>query len=470
MPGVVAHAAVGVEVPAMKPSGKSSYYVALFAAVSALLSILLVACSLGGGTQSAVRTVTPPTATVGEMDLRGKRLYTPQQMRHVYGFDTLIEQGDTGKGQTVVVIDSFGSPTLQQDVDTFDSYYHLPAIAVQVLTPLGNASFDPTNKGMVGWAREAEEDVETVHALAPDARIVLYLSPTTWTEGTAGMPNYFQLEQDAARSYPGSPVSQSWETSESTLSDPASRATVQQWDDFFHTATTQQHMTYFAASGDTGATNFLKVGDTQLASQPTTGFPSDDPWVTAVGGTVLSIQDTVTGEIAWPDSGGGTSAIFPTPLYQQGLPAGARTLLHGARGTPDVAASASLDAGLGVYLMGQWTVSVGTSAGAPVWSALTAILNQKAGHAIGFLNPLLYQLASSPSYGQDFHDITIGNNNVNSDTLHVAGYSAGPGWDAVTGLGSPDAAHLIPDVISLSVTSGYRTAAGVAGPLCACGG
>jgi subtilase family serine protease len=373
-------------------------------------------------------------------------------MRVAYGVDTLIAQGFTGKGQTVVVIDAFGSPALQQDMDAFNSYYHLPSTTVQVLSPLGNPAFDPTNKDMVAWAEETEEDVETVHALAPGAQIVLYVSPVTWTEGTTGMPDFLTLEQDAVQTYPGSPVSQSWDTSEATLADPASRAVVQRWDDFFHTATTQDGMTYFAGSGDYGASNVQDVGGTRLASQPTSGFPADDPWVTGVGGTTLTMQGTVPEETAWRFSGGGISALYTTPSYQRGLPAYVQTVLQGKRGIPDVAASADIHDGLGIYVMGQWKVSLGTSAGAPVWSALTAILNQKAGRALGFLNPLLYQLAASPTYAQDFHDIIAGNNDVNAAGVHVTGYSAGAGWDAVTGLGTP-AAHLIPDLVSASAVS-----------------
>lgn len=434
----------------------------LSAATTTLLCVLLAACTTGGTTNSgnlgATATPAGPTATPDhEMDVGGSRLYTPHQMSLAYGFDALYAQGLTGKGQTVVVIDSFGSPTLQQDLDHFDNYYHLPATTVQVLAPLGTKPFDPTNQDMLGWAGETEEDVQTIHALAPGATIVLYTSPVSETEGTIGLPQFLQLEQDATQRYPGSPVSQSWNASEATLTDASGRAEVQQWDDFFHTATTQHGMTFFAGSGDWGASNYVDLQGSQLASQPTSGFPSDDPWVTAVGGTTLSISGSGASESAtettWQESGGGISAFYATPSYQQGLPSGDQSVLQGKRGIPDVASSADVRAGLGIYVMGRWVVSNGTSAGSPVWSALTAILNQKAGHALGFLNPLLYQVAASSTYAQDFRDITSGNNTVDQGGIHVTGYSAGAGWDAVTGLGSPNAAHLVPDLVAAASAS-----------------
>jgi subtilase family serine protease len=382
------------------------------------------------------------------MVINGAHLYTPHQMRVAYGVQSLIDQGFTGKGQTVVIVDSFGSPTVQQDLDAFDTYYHLPKPTLTVIAPLGTKPFDASNQDMVGWAYETEEDVETVHALAPDASIVLLTSPVSETEGTIGLPEFLQLEQYAVQHFPGSPVSQSWNASEATLTDSAGRALVQQWDDFFHQAATKEHMTFFAGSGDWGASNYVDLQGQRLASQPTSGFPADDPWVTAVGGTTLNITGGTIQETAWPESGGGLSAFYATPQYQQSLSSNVQSLLQGKRGIPDVASSADTRHGLGIYVQGQWTVSNGTSAGSPVWSALTAIANQKAGHPLGFLNPLLYKLGTSGRYGQDFRDITSGSNAVNGSGVHVSGYSAGTGWDAVTGLGSPNAAHLIPDLIA----------------------
>src|SRR5438132_7207770 len=121
--------------------------------------------------------------------------YTPHQLRVVYGVESLVEQGFTGKGQTVVDIVSYGSPTLQQDIDAFDKQFSLPAITIPVISPLGAKPFDPTNKQMSDWASETTLDVQIIHAIAPDAGIVVLTSPVAETEGTIGLPEFLQLEQ-----------------------------------------------------------------------------------------------------------------------------------------------------------------------------------------------------------------------------------------------------------------------------------
>jgi subtilase family serine protease len=419
--------------------------------VGLLVGLLAMLAGCNAAT-SASTTGAAPTATPVETErvINGRHLYTPNQMRAAYGLQSLIAAGFTGKGQTVVVVDSFGSPSLQQDLDTFDHYYHVPDTTVEVVAPLGTKPFDPANQDMQGWAYETEEDVQTIHALAPDAHIVLLTSPVSETEGTQGLPEFLQLEQYAAAHYPGSPVSQSWNASEATLKDSAGQQFVQQWTAFTQQATTNQKMTFFSGSGDWGVSNYVDLQGKQLASAPTVGFPSDDPSNTAVGGTVLTITNGVASEVTWPETGGGMSAFFSLPSYQQSLPASDTALLNGKRGLPDVSASADVYRGLGIYVSGRWVISNGTSAGSPVWSALTAIANQKAGRPLGFLNPLLYKVAASSHYEQDFRDVTSGDNSVNSGGVQVQGYTAGQGWDAVTGLGSPIADHLIPDLIAAS--------------------
>jgi subtilase family serine protease len=130
------------------------------------------------------------------------------------------------------------------------------------------------------------------------------------------------------------------------------------------------------------------------------------------------------------------------------LPASVQTLALNRRGVPDVSGTADQTTGLALYENGSWETAGGTSASAPLWAALGAIADQMAGHPLGFLNTALYQIAGSARYTQDFHDITVGNNSVNNAVNHVKGYNAVPGWDAVTGLGSPNAVNLLPDVIT----------------------
>ncbi|GAC1657847.1 MAG: hypothetical protein NVS4B7_03970 [Ktedonobacteraceae bacterium] len=374
--------------------------------------------------------------------------YTPHQFQVAYGVTSLINQGFTGKGQTVVDIVSFGSPTLQQDMDIFDKRFGLPDIKLQIIAPLGTKTFDPTNKDMAGWASETTLDVQIIHAIAPDAGIVVLTSPVSETEGTIGLPQFRQLEQYIIDHHLGNIVSNSWGASEATLKDAAGQQEVHKWDAFFQKATTQEGMTFFASSGDNGATDVTDLQATKLASTPTSSFANDDPWVTSVGGTSLIRNGTTTSEQAWSDSGGGFSAFFPTPSYQQTLPASVQSQLQNRRGLPDVSADADPLTGLVFYEDGQWTLAGGTSASAPLWAGIMAIANQMAGHPLGFINPGLYKLAQSSTYEQDFHDITIGNNSVNKKGVQVQGYAAVPGWDPITGLGSPNAEKLLPDLIA----------------------
>jgi len=373
---------------------------------------------------------------------------TPRSMRVAYGVESLMQRGFTGKGQTVVDIVSFGSPTLQADTNVFDRNFYLPPITIKVLAPLGTVPFNPTNKDMNGWAGETELDVQIIHAIAPDANIVVLTSPVSETEGTIGLPEFLKLEQYAVNNHLGTIISQSWGASEVTLKDSAGQQEIQKWDAFFKQATTQQGITFFGSSGDNGSTDFTDLNATILSKQPTTSFPTDEPWVTSVGGTSLSRAGVLSfQETAWNHSGGGFSSFYSTPSYQQALPASVQQQLNHRRGVPDVSGDADPLTGLAIY-SGGWQLGGGTSASAPLWAAIAAIANQMAGHALGFLNPALYKLAASSSYPQDFHDITTGNNTQDVGGTSVPGYAATQGWDPITGLGSPNAEKLIPGLIA----------------------
>lgn len=143
-------------------------------------------------------------------------------------------------------------------------------------------------------------------------------------------------------------------------------------------------------------------------------------------------------------AGGGFSATFTRPAYQDGVPA-----IGATRGVPDVAADADVYTGVALVAViagGQYGIgqSGGTSAGAPFWAGLVAIANQYAGHDLGFINTALYRIARSSSYHAAFHDVTTGDNTVRFAAVTVKGYRAARGWDPVTGWGSPDAQALIP--------------------------
>jgi subtilase family serine protease len=426
-------------------------------ALMLLVPLALSACSMadilphGTPGSTPVRGVCPQESAASGF---GGHAYTPRQLRIAYGVEPLCQQGYTGKGQTVILIESFGSPTVQADLDAYSRRFGLPLTTVDVRAPLSMRAASGTEDA-AGWAVETTLDVETVHAIAPETKIVVLTSPVAETQGVVGLAEFRWLQQYALDHQLGNVISQSYGASELSLDDAAGRDELQKWNDFYQRATTHQGMTFIASSGDGGATNYATEEDArtrQLASVPTTSFPADSPWVLTVGGTILSIKGATlqeSQESAWPRSGGGFSAIYSTPSYQQLLPASAQSQLQNRRGVPDVAASADSGAGLVIHYQGIYRVAGGTSASAPFWAGLIAIGNQMAGRPLGFINPALYRIGTSDKAKTDFRDITTGNNSW----AGVPGYDAAPGWDPVTGFGSPIAARLLPDLIAATAST-----------------
>ncbi len=424
-----------------------------YVSVAALLLVGLLALALGG---CGYTTLTTPSSGSVCPDDGGLSFpaYSPMQMRVAYGVESLCKQGDTGQGQTVVVIESFGSPTLQQDVDTYSKRFKLPQLTLNIRAPLGSKPFNYADSEMSGWAVETTLDVETIHAMAPGAKIVVLTSPVDETEGTVGLPEFRQLEAYAVTNHLGTIVSQSFGASEISLNDAAGHDEVNKWNAFYQPATTNQGMTFVASSGDGGATDYANAADAlahQLAHVPTIGFPASSPWVLAVGGTTLTLHGSSVQEVAWSNSEGGFSRFSATPSYQQLLPAADQGQLNNRRGVPDVAGSADPNQGLAIYLHYQanaagYGVIGGTSASAPLWAGILAVGEQMAGRPLGFINPAIYKLGTSSKAAQVFRDITSGNNS--QPQVGVQGYSAVAGWDPVTGFGAPIADKLLPDLIA----------------------
>ncbi|HTI14997.1 MAG TPA: S53 family peptidase [Dictyobacter sp.] len=411
---------------------------------------LFASCSAtpGNTIKTTANKVTPVTTSTTATSCPTKlklppTCLTPQALRDIYGFTPLIQKGYTGQGQTIIDIVSYGSPTLQKDMDLYDRTFGLPPINLQTIAPLTDIPETDPHHDKAGWAAETTLDVQIIHSLAPAAKIIVLASPVDEVEGTTGLPEFLQLEQYAINHKLGNIISHSWGASEITLNTSAGRAEMQQWNTLLQQGTVNDHITYVASSGDQGATDYADINATKLATVPTTNFIADSPWVTSVGGTSVHQNKNTVSESAWPSSGGGFSRFYATPDYQQSLPQAVQTELHNRRGVPDVAADADPLTGLAMVMGNSWTLAGGTSASAPVWAALAAIANQMAGHPLGFINPGLYALANSPGYEQDFHDVTQGNN-TNGE---VKGYPAVKGWDPVTGLGTPDAQYLIPNLI-----------------------
>jgi subtilase family serine protease len=384
--------------------------------------------------------------------------YTPQLYRNAYDLTPILNQGYTGKGQTIVIIDSFGSPTAYSDLQKFDKDYGLPdPPSFQQLAPLGSAAFDPNSSDQAGWAEETSLDIQWSHALAPEANIVVLTSPVSETEGVQGLPEFLQLEKYALDHHLGKIISQSWAATENTLFTPEGQQVFDSFNNFYREADFLG-VTIFGSSGDEGTAN-VDVNN-NIYPFPTVNFPSSSPWITSIGGTSLytDASGKYDHETVWNDgpsdaTGGGISQKFAEPFYQYGLPKSVQKLLHGKRGLPDISINADPNTPVPVYLgfLSQFNLGApngyylfgGTSEGSPAWAGITADLNQYLGHSVGFLNPIVYALSLSPYlYGKDFHDITVGDNSQLTNTPPVPGYSATPGWDAATGLGTPIVASL----------------------------
>lgn len=404
--------------------------------------------------------VTPPTDAQCRAMAPNVPCYSPQEMQKAYGEDTLLAAGNTGKGETIVIIDSYGSPTIQADLSAFDAGYGLPdPPSFQVIAPLGTVPWNPNDSTMLNWGFETTLDVEWSHAMAPGANIVLLTSPVAETEGVAGMPQFADLIQYALDHHLGQVISQSWGATEETLASPAGQAVLQRFETLYQRAASEK-VTVFASAGDSGPANQLNPAGTIYSTYPTVIYPAASPWVTAVGGTSLNADTTgaYQSEVVWNDNyvsnpnciqavagGGGVSRQLAEPTWQKNLPGPYQLALRGHRAIPDISYNADPCTSILVYLSfpgataGFYYIG-GTSEGSPQWAGLIAVADQMAGHAIGFINPSLYALGQSRSYATSEHDILYGN----TTNMGVPGYVAAGKWDIASGWGSPIASSLLP--------------------------
>src|SRR6266550_6840780 len=407
---------------------------------------------------------TPPTqaqcnaATRVGGQPRPRRCFNPTSMQNSYNISSLLASGNDGHGQTIAILDSFGSAPIASDLNVFDT-----AFGVQHLC--GEANYacqagDPTFKilqvqgspppvapppnngtGLENhnlWALEVSLDVEWAHAVAPRANILLVTTPTAETLGVQGFQQFMNAEQFVVDNHLADVISQSFGAGEGSFHNGLAALT-----NLRHAFIDAQanKVTVFASSGDGGTTNNYKepVKNPAVIPYPSVGWPASDPLVTAVGGTYLC-TDATTGtsvdsvsppaqcqanpgvrEVGWIASGGGYSILFPRPTFQNTLPPGSSYVGSsiGApgpntnmRGVPDIAYQASSRTGVLVYMsLGAtttsgtgcgganpcsigWYVVGGTSASSPQWAGLTAIADQMAGHDLGYLNPTLYKIAA----------------------------------------------------------------------------
>lgn len=424
----------------------------------------------------------------------GRRCFTPTSMRNSYNLGPLYAAGHEGQGVTIAIIDSFGNPNMASDLGVFDTQMRLPHMCGEPNVTCGSGTptfqhlfFD--GKTMVKapppgsngtnlqtrniWALETSLDVEWAHSIAPMANILLVTTNPAETLGVQGFPQMMDAEQNIVDNHLATVISQSFASGEDAFASTQSLLNLRH----AYIAAAANGVTVLGSSGDGGTANVGKtpVKNPDIIPFPSVEWPASDPLVTGVGGTYLC-TDPVTGtgvdntdppancqgqpnrEIGWIGSGGGFSDVFARPSYQATLPAGS-TAIGSMRAVPDISYQASSRTGVLVYdtapgdatrglncspgnpCSAGWYVVGGTSSSCPQWAGLVAIADQIAGHGLGLINPKLYSLASGPNYSTYFYDVTTGNNQANPS---IQGYPATTGWDPVTGLGTPNAANLVP--------------------------
>ncbi|WP_395735132.1 peptidase S8 and S53 subtilisin kexin sedolisin [Prosthecobacter sp.] len=333
-----------------------------------------------GATHAAPMATTSPTG------------YTPAQIRHAYGFDKIT---GNGAGQTIAIVDAYGSPSLANDLKVFSTTFGLQQATLAVYYPQGRPAANS------GWALETTLDVQWAHAIAPGARIVVVVAKSASISNLLGAVDY------AVKTLGAKQVSMSWGAAEFSSET--------KYDSHFN----KTGVSFFASSGDSGAGVI---------------WPAASPYVVAVGGTTLQLDSTGTAltETGWSGSGGGISAYCKKPAWQSGFSAAA------GRAVPDVSYDADPYTGFPVYISNYngttgWIQVGGTSAGAPQWAAQQALINAARTTTMTGAGSQLYATATS-AY-TDFFDILSGSNGA---------YFCSPSYDLVTGLGSPNAPALVP--------------------------
>jgi subtilase family serine protease len=452
---------------------------------------------------------TPPSEA--DCEAVGRTCFTPQAIQSAYNLGPLYAAGNNGAGITIAIMDAYGSDTMAHDLHVFDQAFGIQPMCGEegVACTAGMPTFSelslqgsPATKAQPGngthledksaWALEVALDVETSHAIAPMANILLVHTPTAETLGVQGFPQLMAAEDYVVTNHLADVISQSFASAEEAFGSPQSLLNLR----YAFQDAAANGVTVLGSSGDGGTANGNKQslvgnpnkGPSGLIPFPTVEWPASDPLVTGVGGTYLCTVPTAAtndprtsyfvagvggkcgsnaynpghnlAEVAWTFSGGGFSHVFSRPSYQDTLPAGSTPIPSGQRGVPDIAFQASAGTGALVYLslppdgansnVGNigWYDIGGTSLSCPQWAGLVAIADQiNGGNGLGPINAGLYKLAANPAtYASDFFDVATGNTNQGDPS--VPGFPSTTGWDAVTGLGTPNAANLLPDLVA----------------------
>ena len=445
-PAQVISAALTARHPAgaSHPAGPSTNAGASTTAERPAVSTIAGAAAFGGGAApipavagaSVIRLQDPnPLSTAKCLQTIKLRCYSPVQYRVAYDLNPLYRLNVTGKGRTIVIVDSFGSPTIRNDLSVFDRQWGFPDPPTLNILSVGKVpTFNPGDASMVGWAEETTLDVEYAHAIAPGANILLLETPVAETEGITGFPEMMGAEQYVIDHNLGDVISQSFGATENTFPGFAQGdySKLLSLRGAFADAA-RHHVTVLAASGDTGATNDEPDGAT-LYPYRAIAWPSSDPLVTSVGGTQLLLaQDgnKIRPDQVWNDTygagGGGVSSIFSRPGYQDNV----ASVVGGSRGTPDISMSAAVSGGCWVYQTFEpsgkgWMILGGTSEATPIFAGVVALADQLAGHRLGNINPALYALGAASRIKNDPYptgivDVTTGDNSLRQQGRGIRG-------------------------------------------------
>jgi subtilase family serine protease len=460
------------------------YLISAAACASALLLVAGTSPAMAGGASAARKLPTmhlpgfdalasiaaaPPTTAQCEATYH-IACYSPNQLETAYNTAPLYKTGTNGKGQTIIIVDSYGSPTIAADLKTFDAGFHLQAPpSLKIIAPAGKIPpYDPSNATMVSWAGETTLDVEYSHAMAPDANILLVETPVAETEGSVGFPQIVKAEEYVIDHHMGGVISQSLAATEETFSSTTQIMGLRG----AYKDALKNHVTVLGATGDNGATNQHFNGT--LYTKPVVAWPATDPLVTAVGGTELHLNASgiaTSPANVWDDSynktvnnlffgsptphaiasGGGVSAVFSRPSYQNGV----KGQVGSWRGVPDVDMSGACSGTVITYgsFGGQpagYGLVCGTSEATPLFAGIVALADQMAGHPLGLINPALYSL--SEMHAKGIVPVTKGSNTVSftqSGTYYtIKGEKAAPVYSTSSGVGTVNAALFVPELVA----------------------
>jgi hypothetical protein len=382
---------------------------------------------------------------------------TDTQIANAYGVNGLYSAGDTGAGETIAVYEL--EPYRLSDIKAFDTCYFGATKAATMVSNITNVAVDGGQQVGPG-SGESELDIDDVSAIAPSAKIRVYLAPNS---ETGGLDEYNTIvSQDAAQE-----ITSSWGECESEVQqfEPG----VQSVENSIFEEAALQGETVLSAAGDDGVDTCAAHAATPVAPVFSLNDPASQPYVISVGGTTITDATDPPKETVWNDGnewgagGGGISSTWNAPAYQKdsdvpglfnsNVLAKAKTVsadldesfcssdLADCRETPDVSAQADEFTGaITIYYDGAWLTIGGTSSATPLWAAMLADVNSTkactTNGAVGFANPALYAVASIPSeYKTSFNDITVGNNDVFGATEGL--FPATAGYDMASGLGSP---------------------------------